>query len=872
MNYSIIIPVFNKASFTRRCLDTLRETLDGAGDGEIIVVDNASSDDTTELLAAYSWIRVLRNEKNLGFAVANNQGAQLTTGEFLVLLNNDTQGFPGWLAAMLATAREPGVGAVGAKLLYGDRSVQHGGVVVGGDVLGRHSFLPLHQHLRESNDCVSANRRRDVQAVTGACLVTPRAIYNELGGLDEQFWNGYEDVDYCFKVRARGLRVVYEPSATLFHFESQSGVQRFRRVLWNMEYLEERWRGRVTLDATASELADGRVRRATRESHGALGWPILPIPKSTILVHGAAGRIDRSEFETRLRDTLAPIEKIVWLADSAPIADASTHMEVRGDRYLVFVHADARLQSGWLDALIEQVESRTDCAAATAAPELPVAANTRSLAADARCTLLALRMIPQHLRLTPFDTLDGAVADLLVRALDLERGTRGVARSVGDLPKVGADASFSRAHGIALRDIFNTDCAAVEQRLAERAPLSRALVSIVTLSWNAVEFTKIALDSIRAYTSEPYEVIVVDNGSRTETLEYLRAIDDPHVRIMYNAKNLGFAVGNNIGMAAARGEFVVILNNDVIVTEGWLDDLLDPFRRIPTLGVTAPRSNRISGTQLVTDAQYNDAAGIHAYARSRRATWKRSGYSAERAIGLCLCVARTVIDEVGGFDERFGLGNFEDDDWCIRIRAAGYGIYVCDDVFIHHFGSRSFVANNVDYGAMMAQNWSAFAAKWSYPAVLDPTRGYDPTIASRAGFVRAEHYVELPTAQLPVAEPRAPVASKLLFCAAVHDESEWVGAAAFAKRYLRAYRTDDPVTLRLGAFGSLSAQAIGERIRRIAARESISADATPNIEISDEGDIAEWSAANVALRVLDIATLTQRSPSALRRLLREVDA
>jgi GT2 family glycosyltransferase len=143
VDYSIVIPVFNKAAFTKRCLDALRASLGGAGEGEIIVVDNASSDETPALLARYPWIRSIRNERNLGYAGANNQAARVARGEFLVLLNNDTEALPGWLAAMLRTAREQGVGAVGAKLIFPDRTAQHAGVVVYGGLLGRASVIPI---------------------------------------------------------------------------------------------------------------------------------------------------------------------------------------------------------------------------------------------------------------------------------------------------------------------------------------------------------------------------------------------------------------------------------------------------------------------------------------------------------------------------------------------------------------------------------------------------------------------------------------------------------------------------------------------------------------------------------------------------------
>jgi len=868
IDYSIIIPVFNKARFTKQCLDTLRPTLEGAGEGEVIVIDNASSDETPALLSEYPWVRVIRNEKNLGFAGANNQGARLARGEFLVLLNNDTQALPGWLAAMIKTAREPGVGAVGAKLLFADRTVQHGGVVINGVVLGRSSMMPFHHNLLVAADRPDTNVRRELQAVTGACIVTPRELYQELGGLDELYWNGYEDVDYCFKVRERGLRVVYEPAATLYHFESQSGIQRFRKATWNEEILEERWRGTVRYDAPEASMGAGLIRRLVRTPRGGYQAQVFSVPTTTVVVHGEPDS-GREAFEQLVRRTVVPIDRVLFAVDD-PVSLVRDEMELRGHRYLAVVNAQTRLEPRWLEALVAQVESIGGCAAATAAPELPIGENVATLAADARCTLLSLFWFPQHLRLRDFATLDGAIADLLLRVLELERGTRGVSRHIATLSPPVEDESFERAHGIRLRDVFNCDSSEIERRLGKREKRSRGLVSIITLSWNAVEYTKIALDSIRQYTSEPYEVIVVDNGSREDTIAHLRTIQDPHVRVIYNPTNLGYAGGNNVGIAAALGEYVVLLNNDVIVTDGWIDGLLDPFRRNRGLGVTAPRSNRVAGDQQVSDAQYNDANGIQEYARARRAAWKRSGYTTERAIGLCLCIDRKVIDEVGGLDEQFGLGNFEDDDFCIRVRAAGYGIYVCDDVFIHHFGSRSFAANNVDYAASMQKNWSRFAAKWGYGA-LDPVKGYDPRAASSAGFRRAAHYVALPNAPEKPAATIVPAPvdaeAQVAFFVSVRNEAEWRDAAEFVKRFARAYRDDDPVILAIASLGEPYAQTIGERVERLLRKADIDPELTALIDISDEDDENAWRNALRAQHIIDVRGLTERSPSSLRRLL-----
>jgi GT2 family glycosyltransferase len=398
--------------------------------------------------------------------------------------------------------------------------------------------------------------------------------------------------------------------------------------------------------------------------------------------------------------------------------------------------------------LIRQLETSTSTAAATYNPAAPLGENVRVFAPDARCTLISLKRFPAHVRLRRFESWDAIVADFLLSVLPLGQGTRGVGRSIAALPPVADDPAFTQAHGRELGSLHADDPAALEAALSAAAaiPSARELVSIITLSWNAPQFTANALASIRAHTSEPYEVIVVDNGSGPETLEMLKTIDDPHVRIIYNAANRGYAGGNNDGIVAARGEYLVLLNNDVIVTEGWLDGLLWPFSKLANLGTSAPRSNRVVGPQQVHDANYDDAVGMEAFARERRERLRHRGYITDRAIGLCLCVRRRVIDEIGGFDESYGVGNFEDDDFSLRVRGAGYQIYVCDDVFIHHFGSQSFLANNVDYMATMHANWSVFAAKWGYPSEY-PTQGYDPRTAIYRGFDRSVHYAALPEAR-----------------------------------------------------------------------------------------------------------------------------
>lgn len=215
---SIIIPVWNRVDLTEQCLVKLAAVTHGC-DYEVIIVDNGSTDTTPKLLATLSGdVRVVRNKENLGFAVACNQGAKLAQGRYLVFLNNDTIPLEGWLTALIQEVEaSPKVAVVGSKLLYEDSTIQHGGAAF--------SWLygtPYHLYVRMPADAALVNRRREIQAVTAACMLVRRDAFESVGGFDEGFRNGFEDVDLCLKIREQGSRVVYQPKSMLYHLESQT--------------------------------------------------------------------------------------------------------------------------------------------------------------------------------------------------------------------------------------------------------------------------------------------------------------------------------------------------------------------------------------------------------------------------------------------------------------------------------------------------------------------------------------------------------------------------------------------------------------------------------------------------------------------------
>lgn len=223
---SILIPNKDHVGDLRRCIDSIKER-STYENYEIIVIENNSEEKATfdyyKTLEEQEKITVVTYKGAFNYSKINNFGAGFATGKYLLLLNNDTQVISmNWMEAMLMYAQRPDVGAVGAKLYYGDRTIQHAGVVVG---LGAHRTAG-HTHYKINYDNLGYMGRlcyaQNVSAVTGACLMVKKSIYDELGGLDESFAVALNDVDFCLRIREKGYLNVFTPFAELYHFESAS--------------------------------------------------------------------------------------------------------------------------------------------------------------------------------------------------------------------------------------------------------------------------------------------------------------------------------------------------------------------------------------------------------------------------------------------------------------------------------------------------------------------------------------------------------------------------------------------------------------------------------------------------------------------------
>ena len=247
MDVSIVIPVVNKIEFTRQCLDRIwRNTGDGIA-YEVIVVDNASSDGTQDWFVNAARfprpLQYVRNEQTLGYAKANNIGARLSPARDLLFLNNDTLVQPGWLAEMLRVARSASsIGVVGIKQLFPYTNIiYHTGIVFAPGGVPQH----LYPHLDASLPHV--NKEREYQAVTGACLLIDRALFEECKGFDEAYVNGYEDVDLCMEVRRRRRTIVCCTSAHIYHY-GQISEGRTSADDRNAALFASKWSGQIKID------------------------------------------------------------------------------------------------------------------------------------------------------------------------------------------------------------------------------------------------------------------------------------------------------------------------------------------------------------------------------------------------------------------------------------------------------------------------------------------------------------------------------------------------------------------------------------------------------------------------------------------------
>jgi len=243
-------------------------------------------------------------------------------------------------------------------------------------------------------------------------------------------------------------------------------------------------------------------------------------------------------------------------------------------------------------------------------------------------------------------------------------------------------------------------------------------VSILMVTYNCEEFIEPCLDSLARNTAWPnYEIILIDNNSTDGTKATIRryADADQRIRLSLSPDNLGFAGGNNVAAREATGEYLIFLNPDTVLPHGWMSRMVRHCERDRSIGAVAAVTN-FSGNESKINFDYSNVLQMEKFAQTL--AYEKAGQATDIAVAAlyCVLVPRAVWDKVGELDAGFQIGMFEDDDFSLRIKTAGYRVVAADDCFIHHFGNGSFAKLPSQESLRIFElNKARFEQKWQTP-------------------------------------------------------------------------------------------------------------------------------------------------------------
>lgn len=667
---SIIIPVFNNLPLTRQCLESINTNT--GTPHEIIVVDNGSSDGTREYLLqmeASCRVRVITNRLNLGFARASNQGAQAARGDFLVFLNNDTIVQPGWLEELVACARkEEKAGAIGARLLYLDDTIQHAGVVFNEDIT---QILHIYQHYDKDHPAVM--KEREFQAVTGACMLVRQDRFFGVGGFEECYQNGYEDVDLCFKLREQGYKVIYHPQAVAYHLECQT-QGRHDRDTENGRTFKSKWSGKILGDAG----------KYYHEDNIAVEVIAPPDADPYLVAHDGNDNVYWQEAQQYRQQGVLDQAEACYL------------------RALGFNPFDPRKLT-IAGELVDLFETQG---------KLERAQRLRQI------------MEEQALRFKRREQHHGDNRPAPTQAAQPPQGQEAFdpARCQAGAPAVHQPRPRAQTTG---RAPGNGGAATPPpEAIQQDFPISRerALSSIITPVFNNLALTKQCLESIWHNTDAPHEIIIIDNASTDGTRDYLHRLEAAgRVRVITNRRNLGFSRACNQGAQAARGEHLVFLNNDTIVQPGWLEEMVACVRKDEKIGIVGAKLLYPDDTIQHAGVAFTEDKLVHHiyqhYDKDHPAVNKEREFQVVTA--ACALVKKDVFFGAGCFDENYQNG-FEDVDLCFKLRQQGYKVLYTPRAVVYHLESKTMGRHDRD-----TENSRVFRSKWQDKIIGDNQKYYD---------------------------------------------------------------------------------------------------------------------------------------------------
>jgi GT2 family glycosyltransferase len=278
--------------------------------------------------------------------------------------------------------------------------------------------------------------------------------------------------------------------------------------------------------------------------------------------------------------------------------------------------------------------------------------------------------------------------------------------------------------------------------------LARGHASVIVVTRGDLDSTRQCVLTLLAHTDSIHELIFVDCGTADGTRPYLDELAQVHhqVKVIEAAADAGYAEARNLGLAVARGRHLVLLDSRAVVTPGWLDALTTMADLHPQVGAVGPLTSGLSGVQCLNRTDYDPISlrGLNSFAD--RLAREQGGFvdKTSRLGGFCLLIKRELLARIGGLDERFSQGFFEDNDFCLRARLAGYESMVARGCFVHFSGAASADEAESDQLKAIQDQWSVFCKKWNVPAGVGLGDPLDQSALLAGGYRVESHFQPLP--------------------------------------------------------------------------------------------------------------------------------
>lgn len=281
--------------------------------------------------------------------------------------------------------------------------------------------------------------------------------------------------------------------------------------------------------------------------------------------------------------------------------------------------------------------------------------------------------------------------------------------------------------------------------------VARNISSVVVVTRNDLAATIKCVSALLEHTDNEHEIIFVDCGSTDGTGQYLEeaAGQRSRCRLITNQGDPGLAAAHNQGLAAAEGKHVILLSNHAVVTPGWIEILSSIADMHPRAGLVGPMTNRVNGMQHLSQVDYDEVGlrGLNSFAAQVAENQAGRVDKTMRLSGFCLLIKRELMARIGGLDEKFELGNYEDNDYCLRGQLAGYESLVACGCFVHQDEDSTLTAEQINRLEQVRSQWEIFKTKWGIPQETTLGGPLDMASLLAGGFQPGRHFQALPMAE-----------------------------------------------------------------------------------------------------------------------------